>query len=831
MPTVDINLSEKLEKFEKGCCEFVENIDLFNEWDIKTAIENYDDVILSEQRVNPYFFSRILIELKNSFSHICSSPKREKIFYKAYCWPSVKDKQLNNTQKEKILLYKNNQEKFEVELFSTRSNPYVNISEKCIDSFVEYLCYLSHLPKDNELTKNTHKISFLTGDYGEGKTFLINYVLSTKQHIFDKNKCINVKIDFADSENIGSKELEIAISKKTIRILKDKYFSKNIFSIANLDRYLTSKDVPQQFIKKIINYFEGNYSHDIGNKNAVKIFNKIKEFIIYKENNREGFNYSFVFIIDGMDNVNRDTLSQRRFYDKILQIKEFIKKKISDSSYLIVMRPESHKYLERQCNEGMPQINDFRNFNLLPVDPYRIIEKKFNVFDNFLTSENDDSYIKRLPNNNNKFKPILSKFKNFLFQYLSYSFNKDGDENVFSLENLFNNNNRDIMNAIYIISRDIFSKIENNSNVKNCEDAIVELNKIIDNEPTYDEFIKKYYHLFHRSLILNKRYYALEQYGYEFYKDSVNDDLEKMDSRGIESDNVIPYFKPLRYNNFDERSKIPNVFHVKSPFNYNSESMLSNLEKRDIKCFCRSESEGTCVHSVFLIKFRILQFYNYYTSVIDPKVYLPLEDAIAEISHYFKYPVNCIKYETDMLYSLQCINKLKKNHDESRNNPLFKISKLGEFILNNLIFSYPYIENILDNVSVPGKFKDVFLGNVYSIAKVQDFWNVEGRIESDNYKRLAQCFSGKMIQTKSFSILLAEIEKRQLDFLDSNKYDPPFIYDNELKTRLVFKKSLEIVSNTIDKMLASNSDFNNIYLTPAMSNLLDSILQNPIYKN
>lgn len=818
---------EKLNKFDLKCDNYLSRMNLLAEWRLNSPINGLKVTDQDSQRRNLIIFNRIIDELEKSFSHICGSPERDEIFYKSYCWPESGSNLSDENRKDKFELYTDDIRNFYADINGGGTAYYVNFNDHCIERFVQHLCGLSKKNKKNKTTDNDNRIIFLTGDYGEGKTFFINYIQSTKQNVFDTYKVVNIKIDYADKYIVGVKKIDIALADKTNRIVREKYFNKNKFDINKFIEFAKQSIGEGESLKNIKNYIKYGESFTLNDDDSKKCFYIIKKFLLDDKINGSGEQYSFLFIIDGMDNVNRDTISQDRFYDKVKSLKTFLKNKVKDSCYLITMRPESHHYLERQCNEGKPRINDMVNVELFHANPYSIIDRKFEVFKEFLlTSSSED---KELPDYTKNFVSVVNDFKMFLLKYFEIDFMKRNKNLKFNLNDLFNDNNRDIMNAILAISRDIFSRIEFSGDVNNWESASRMLYKFMKIDHENIAFVNYNSRNFHRALMHNRRFYTLEQYEYEISSNDNFDIDQGVKNNKKKKNNIFNRFKPIRHNNFHERSLIPNLFYTHNPFSSNFELIDKKINEGQLPCYCK-EAECLedkrrnlkCIHSIFLIKIRILQYYNYYNDRNQILNYL--QDVAATINNDFSYPVELIKSECDMLYSLQCLGKIRYQHDGSRYNPIYNITPLGKYLLSDLIYSYSYIENVIDNCILPSEFCSKYMIPPVSLSKIQDYWNVRNTDGVTQYLKLADSFSEKIIRIKAFVNFIKNVEKMELASLETFKEDyPPYVYSDRGRY-FIHTLMSDNINKTIDSLLSSSTKFTTVSLLNSCDMALDVAL-------
>ena len=72
--------------------------------------------IYDARKNSPHYLAKVWHEIDESFSPICASPKRKKLFESSYVFPSVEDKSININDHKKIREYRENPDSFLTEL-------------------------------------------------------------------------------------------------------------------------------------------------------------------------------------------------------------------------------------------------------------------------------------------------------------------------------------------------------------------------------------------------------------------------------------------------------------------------------------------------------------------------------------------------------------------------------------------------------------------------------------------------------------------------------------------------------------------------------------------
>jgi hypothetical protein len=774
------------------CTQFVnEKIDrLDNVKTINPLLGLPSEAFSMQRQTTPLYFKSIYFECREAFSHICSSPKREPIFNDSYCYPDQQSYLLNEYVKEKLMIYENSIDQFIAELEDPSCIPFVNGNSSCITALAKYLCKLSQLSESGKIKKNYHKTIILTGEYGEGKTFLVNHLLSTQNKTFADENVIVIKIDYTDIVSTGISGLDQRIADKTLRILKEIYFEKRI---------LDSHKIAAQFSGnkkacRLFEYYMGNYRTNINDDEVDSsmsaddkgtLFKSLLKYLCEKSEPE----YYFLFVIDGLDNFNRDFLSEDKFNTRCRELLSYIKQNLLESCYLIVMRNESYAALQRTSDEGRPQINDIREFKIFPVSYTDIIEKRKitlkNFFNNFRKYPTEISYSDNDENIVNNFKARTGDFISFALEFINHSFPKvkiKDETSQTPFDYLFNRNNRSIMDSFIIICRDILLRLEASADVRNHSDAFSRLEEIIDNSyPTNrerDKFISQYNYIPPRAIILNNRFYMFQRYKFEQMSDTKS-------------------WEPKRNPDSSHCSLLPNVFGF-----YNSYEAFV--------------SKDGGFSFPFLIQVRTLQYYLY---LYNANRINTTEEAAQYIATNFNYIEKQVIAVIKMLYANQCLEDNHRVDHSIINNHILRISARGRYIIEHLIYDYTYLQYVIDDMHIPVIFFEKFeMGPPVSLVRIQDTKNLYKRDEFEFFNKMARIMITKMLRVIYAIELWRRISALEKEaFLRISKHSGFSFNPDSLEDDLDFTDKMSAnIDNIVERLIDPNIGFVKNHILPLL---------------
>ena len=81
--------------------------------EIKRPLGNREKLRHPDENRNivPYFFKKIYFDYKDSFSHLCASPRKKDIFHKAYAFPDLGTQMMDEPTEYKLRAYKKDSSK------------------------------------------------------------------------------------------------------------------------------------------------------------------------------------------------------------------------------------------------------------------------------------------------------------------------------------------------------------------------------------------------------------------------------------------------------------------------------------------------------------------------------------------------------------------------------------------------------------------------------------------------------------------------------------------------------------------------------------------------
>lgn len=592
--------------------------------------------------------------------------------------------------------------------------------------------------------------------------------------LFNNEHSIVIKIDYTDAERIGLDHLKARIGVKSIRIVKDKYFAQDKFSINDLEDYLFRSNLSENLKKQLIYYCNGKItdivSTDENSMMVYEMFKTLKLFLLEKYNNR------FIFIIDGLDNFHRDISNKKAFKQRISELANFLTSdEIDDCSYLIVMRKESYWDLKKIAHSGRIQRSEWGNVSLFPVDFNRILNSKFEFLEYLLQEPVTDAQSQDDSENITKakltFSRLCRKFSTFMLSYIQAGISTTEDSvNDYTFQTL-SKTNRGLMNALKTIITDLLSQIEISSNAKNHEDVIKYLESLLNNEDESRRFIRRFKWLVLRSLMLNRFYYCLEPFEYKIDKESIPGEIS---------------IGPNVTHDCDSRSLLTNLFHFLDPESY----------KRELG----SSTDPYKYH--YLIKIRILQYFYF---INEKKINGSYESASLFLSHVFGYKKQWIIYECRLLYANLCLEKIIPT--ENINNEIsVSITDYGKFLIKKMIFNYSYLENTLDNAVVEKEYCRKHLSPSITIAKQQQL----AITKPDEFKYVfGKALAEKIIRVIAFVAYIEKIESLERQEITSiaNRIEQNIDLDEFMDDTFISTPMKKSVFTTITRFTNSNSPF------------------------
>lgn len=760
--------------------------------EIRRPIDYCKDVTTpeDERSVFPMELPILYRDFNEAFQHYCASNNvmRKKIFNTALATPIEKNN-MSRANATYLKLYKKKIVRFEQDL-RNMTQIKINASKETIEAFTKYLCEVSHLGRSNKVNENHNKkVLFLTGELGEGKSFLINYILTSYQdEIFEKKKVITVKVDLA-SIHQEEASLEEKIYKKLIKILKTKYFVQvreqvaSRLKVEDLVCYLEKTSQTEfNFVIDEINKVDLYGSIDLQGQELKNAYRILKNFVSYYED-ISTHNYRFLIIIDGLDNYNRDLRSGSKFFNRIKELKKHvINKEFKDHCYLIVARHESHSEILEQSDLGAGNsLSPFKHATLFPVEPEDVFQKKIKVFQSFL-----ELTIKQNKDIGEEEKIIIlikekiESFTNLILELVKNVF-LDKKKVPVTIEDYFNKNLREIVKFYNVVTRTFFhflpffslpkNTIKNQTGLYNKLDFLL----TTKNKELINYFYSKHAKYIFCGVMNNQLHFALDQYQFT---------IKKKD-KFIHTQINISYSKRLL---------LTNIFQIEP-------ILLKYLNKNEFV--------------PYMIKVRILQLFYFYSKkdVVDSYTF---DHISKKMNQFFGFKYDIVFGVCHMLYSEQCLERdIKSKHryrvvKDGKSYGRFMISNKGKLTLNHLMYKIDYIFNLLDNIYLEKSYCKFFFNPCNSI--VLDYQILldcsPGEIKSQ-MQRVKEQYILKLVQLNSLIKFYKLVEARQKAFY-LNKTDFDFFsFDkkDEKDTLLVWDKIENHFSKTV-KNEFSNHDEN-----------------------
>jgi len=176
-----------------------------------------------------------------------------------------------------------------------------------------------------------------------------------------------------------------------------------------------------------------------------------------------------------------------------------------------------------------------------------------------------------------------------------------------------------------------------------------------------------------------------------------------------------------------------------------------------------------------------------------------------------------------MLYACQCVEKThtKDSHDASRR--AIRLSFLGNFILDELLGNYSYLESVVDNVSLPTSLcaKDfipptsLVRRTKHSGAHVSESEDFSLRLANKILRVLAFAEFIKQVDEAEMTIFKARTRKVYFSFHDNSKSDDLLIYPSMSAG----------VCRAVNRILGSDSPMVKTYTNEQLDRLIKEFLE------
>jgi GTPase SAR1 family protein len=566
----------------------------------------------------------------------------------------------------------------------------VNLDEEYTRKFMVELSRKAQEIRDTkgDIASIKNSRFFILGDVGVGKTTFLNNIFSQYHDNLKDENVFWVRVDLT-KPNLSESTLFNALSFQISRIFRAHYFES--YDSCDLENFKSTLIKSFNISDKVFNEEEFNECF----KDFKSIFDKkrLERFDHRIERGIQEYvesNYGVIYIFDGLDKIN----SNQNFPERIKEVWTILNHEKFRGIYIFVMRNKSHCELLLQ-NEIIEQTT-LRGFSkilkIIPPKLDEIIDKRINLLLDrsgiyfkekekrlypkvFSITEKDKIDIQKIQQriidiNKEKYEAYLNVFLLFLNKGISDDFENNLDswnrKKAFTdLKNLVGNNFRTLL-AIITSANKIFLETIGILNLE-FED-IIEINNSLGNSSikNYSNYIEKLEAIQKRSykivdILLRRSNYFENPYTYEYSSDGII----RWVNRDIEPEN-ISYIYNLFYSVNVPKTIEPNYY--------------------------------------LLLKIRILQYISC-NSDLQSK-----EEVVVYFERTFHYSTNHIDIAFEELVNWGLISLDIKVVYE-RSIVIFKLSRSGDFHLNNLIKQFNYIRLILDDILIPVNESSLFIDN------------------------------------------------------------------------------------------------------------------------
>ncbi len=766
-----------------------------------------DPALLNEEqrRDSPVLLSAYYKEIETAFDLLCASPKRKRIFESGYQFPNL-DK-LSDSQAEQVHHYINNPDIYLSDLVSNEEDIYVNISSDRVKDFVKAICRLAKMSRSGTTTKRYNKVMFLLGNMGEGKTIFINYLLSVHMADFEYQKVLPIKIDLTNVDLDSDGKVSDILYKKFTRAICSYYIGEKIsldlVSSVSGELNISDDDFSEMklYIEAQSNDEEGSeiYLDSLTNNGLIKDLFKLLRCVITKTD------YSILYFIDGLDNFHRDLISRKKFFKRTQEVLAYTRviEKLNDA-YILVTRKESFDYIKRK-NEGRGHGHRLRSVSLLPVEPIDIINRKNILSEHLIKDFTDDADLseRRLEEvniyNDNKKEIALSltecigDLSKLVTDLIGTALCGHRSEGFEWLGVLFESNNRLIQDSYLRVLKEVMNRIEIHSgrnyastNKEEYEWLKEYIFDLLNNEAVKETFIKRFSYITIGSLMVNKLHICCPRYNVET-RDS-HEHFSELELPGEQDEtNEIG---PVAKHNLWACSILPNLYDVSNPIKYR------NIEENSMH---------------FLSQIRILQLLKFLNK--KDEIGHKFSHISEKLCFSFNYNINVLRAEVRILYAGQCI-RIKTA--STTNDPAWEITELGICLLDNLIYTYEYLVNSVDSLSLPYEY------GLKNLCPAVSFAQYENRYRNDytGYrKQFGEVLSTKIKYALAMAAFIDRIDKLEKEiYLEKTGYRCFSFLKNDNFDKL--RIGHEVKNNVIkvaEMITSGSSDFIKQSVTPNLS--------------
>jgi hypothetical protein len=551
----------------------------------------------------------------------------------------------------------------------------INKSRARADIFLKTLVYLAKectfsyekYPDEKDIIRKSR--FFLIGEPGSGKTTFLNFLISVYvDNVLIPEKTMIIRIDLNDAINKEG-SFEKLIVDKFYTVYREYFFKENIWrpDFDRLKNFIKEKRVyKEEEIEKLKNLDDQIEHFRSGSKSKLQqsFLQDLMEFLTSEQE------VVYIFFIDGLDYVTLDDIHMAKFQEWLTQINDYILTKHSfRGSYVISMRDISYhkalKYMFGGSNEAWLRS---KKVEIITCDFNRMMRKKIamakaEIMDTLRQMRNRDQARYQL------FAWLLDsrKIEEMLNEYLAFvclPFLNNREEIISEVQNQLDVRNKIIEPGLKKIK-------EISSNNYRC--IMRNLKLVLDYlASTYSKSIEDLEHAFR--LPLYRRLELLSGGSYRVLRCFIVGKREIEDYRTPYSYIPTSDKKDIIFVRQWVRFVIPPVTNFVYIYGHQDTSVR--------------QFRG-------LLKIRLLQYLN---APNAPNTNNEIENFFHE---NFGYDMKYIKYDIDEMIYCQLLKVNDPVNYTYGEDSGIRITNLGRYIIDNIIYWYVYYESTLDALPVP----------------------------------------------------------------------------------------------------------------------------------
>lgn len=324
---------------------------------------------------------------------IPASPKRKPLFEKIYVFPN------ENMLKDAGATTDINTNR---ELLRDSYSPiaFANVSDEWLDELLNHFIETCHRLRREKRSRakiisRTKKdsIFFCIGEPGIGKTTFINNMFSTRAERLRKEKIIWIRLDLNDPSQ-RRYNFEDSFLIKIITILREFYTEEIDFNSKALRGYIQQKwsastersAITVADIEILFRKFFTLRPYNIERQLDLAFIDIVIDYLM------EELGYGFIYIIDGLDRVSLDSVRNVRFSEWCKNLVEFItNKRFKDAVYIVSMREISLIDAISNFSED-ENLRKPKMLKVIPPDLHEMITQKFKLAKEMIQEGIADGY-------------------------------------------------------------------------------------------------------------------------------------------------------------------------------------------------------------------------------------------------------------------------------------------------------------------------------------------------------------------------------------------------------------------------------------------------------